>query len=132
MNNVIPISFLMSLLKQQGYMYQQSLPLTPPEYTLPIEYFTDIPTGYSWIEEYTGAPCSNVQYVDHPGFTTLRDNLENEGYIKTERNFWNGDIVLKAFRLNGIWFEEGDSFPSAMAMKLKIKHREFEMSCCHV
>jgi hypothetical protein len=119
--SAIPIDILLQLMRQDGYMYQQSLPLTPPEYTLPIEYFSDIPIGYSWIAEYTGAKCSDIKHIDHPGFTRLRDELENKGYIKTERNCWNGDTVLKAFRLNDHWFEEGDTFPCAAAMKNMFK-----------
>ena len=118
-NNVIPVCWLLELARSNGYMYQMSLPLTPPEYTLPVEYFSDIPIGYSWIEEYTGTTCSDIQHVDHPGFTRLRNHLEARGYIKTERNSCNGDVVLNVFRLNGKWFEKGDRFPCAVAIKIE-------------
>lgn len=59
----------------------------------------------------------SISSVDHPEFMALRDQLEQEGYIKTERQWWNGDRVLKPFRLNGVLFRTGEQFASAAAMK---------------
>jgi hypothetical protein len=47
---------------------------------------------------------------DHPQFAELRNNLEAQGYIKTVRNSWNGDMVVKSFKLNGRLFKKGQSF----------------------
>ena len=47
---------------------------------------------------------------DHPVFTELRDSLEAQGYIQTVRNSWNGDQVVKSFKLNGKLFEKGQPF----------------------
>lgn len=54
---------------------------------------------------------------DHDEFTNLRNHLEELGYIKTERRWWNGDRVLKGFRLNEFTFKKGDKFSCAAAMK---------------
>lgn len=57
---------------------------------------------------------------DHDEFTKLRNQLEELGYIKTERGWWNGDRVLKPFKLNEWTFRKGDKFASAAAMQNSI------------
>ena len=57
---------------------------------------------------------------DHDEFTKLRNQLENLGYIKTERSWWNGDRVLKGFKLNEWTFKKGEKFSSAAAMSNSI------------
>lgn len=57
---------------------------------------------------------------DHDEFTRLRNQLEDLGYIKTERRWWNGDRVLKPFKLNEWTFRKGDKFASASAMQNSI------------
>lgn len=57
---------------------------------------------------------------DHDEFTKLRDQLEELGYIKTERGWWNGDRVLKPFYLNGWRFKKNHKFPSAPALRNSI------------
>ncbi len=58
---------------------------------------------------------------DHDEFTKLRNHLEELGYIKTERRWWNGDRVLKSFKLNGWTFRKGHKFPCAAAMRVSIE-----------
>lgn len=62
---------------------------------------------------------------DHPEFAQLRNQLEAEGFIACERNWWNGDRVLQPFFLNGVPFFPDDQFPCAGAMSghLKFKHK---------
>jgi hypothetical protein len=57
---------------------------------------------------------------DHPVFAELRDQLEQLGHISTVRNSWNGDKVIKSFKLNGWTFSRGHRFPCAAAMKVSI------------
>ena len=57
---------------------------------------------------------------DHDEFTSLRNQLEKLGYIKTERNWWNGDQVLKSFKLNGWVIRKNDNFPCAAALGISI------------
>ena len=64
--------------------------------------------------------CSMIGSDDHPKFATLRNQLEAEGYIKTCRQSWNGDRVLKPFALNGIKFEVNDKFSSGAAMRYQL------------
>jgi hypothetical protein len=59
--------------------------------------------------------------IDHPEFTKLRNELEEKGYIRTQRNWWNGDTVLKSFTLNGWKFKKNHRFPCAGAMRISIK-----------
>jgi hypothetical protein len=69
------------------------------------------------------APAVSIGTKDHPEFTSLREQLEQQGYIAVQRGWWNGDRVLKPFTLNGIKFEVGEQFSSACAMK---HHLEFQ------
>jgi hypothetical protein len=57
---------------------------------------------------------------DHPVFAELRDRLEQQGYIITVRNSWNGDRVIKSFKLNGWTFCRGNKFPCAAALYISI------------
>jgi|APFre7841882793_1041355.scaffolds.fasta_scaffold05320_5 hypothetical protein len=65
--------------------------------------------------------CSSYHNKDHTEFTKLRNLLEQDGYIVTQRNYWNGDRVIKSFRLNEWKFNKGHRFPSAAAMQNSIK-----------
>lgn len=62
----------------------------------------------------------SISNKDHDEFTRLRNRLETEGYIETQRNWWNGDRVLKSFKLNEWTFRKGHRFPSAAAMRVSI------------
>lgn len=59
---------------------------------------------------------------DHDEFTKLRNQLEELGYIETQRSWWNGDRVLKSFKLNGFTLRKGHKFLSAGAMKGSISY----------
>lgn len=63
----------------------------------------------------------SISNKDHDEFTKLRDQLEEQGYISTCRNCWNGDRVLKSFKLNEWTFRKGHKFPCAAAMKVSIQ-----------
>lgn len=54
---------------------------------------------------------------DHPEFAALRNLLEKEGFIETQRNYWNGDTVLQSFTLNGKLFLKGHRFLCGAAMQ---------------
>jgi hypothetical protein len=120
MFGAIDIGILIELQRQQGIGFQESLPFYIPEFEVPESYFTDIPTGLKWIDE-KGNSGGIISYVDHPGFTALRDMLEHKGLIKTERGWSNGDYVLSEFKLNGKLFTVNEQFPCAAAMKYRIK-----------
>jgi hypothetical protein len=80
------------------------------------------PTSDDMIKILKGTDRSMVStsHRDHPEFSKLRDQLEQLGYIKTVRNSWNGDIVLKSFKLNGWTFRKGHKFPCAAALNVSI------------
>ncbi len=65
--------------------------------------------------------CSMTSSQDHPEFAKLRDSLEEQGYIKTQRSWCNGDTVIKPFMLNDIRYKKGDRFLSACALKVAIE-----------
>lgn len=69
--------------------------------------------------------CVSTHSEDHPEFASLRNTLEEQGYIRCERGWWNGDRVLKTFKLNGVLFRRDNKFPSGAAMK---HHLEFKRS----
>jgi hypothetical protein len=62
----------------------------------------------------------SISNKDHDEFTRLRNQLEELGYIETQRSWWNGDRVLKSFKLNEWTFRKGHKFPCAAAMKNSI------------
>lgn len=62
----------------------------------------------------------SISNKDHDEFTKLRNQLEELGYIKTERSWWNGDRVLKSFKLNEWTFKKGEKFCCAAAMRVSI------------
>jgi hypothetical protein len=63
----------------------------------------------------------SISNKDHDEFTKLRNLLEEQGYIKTERGWWNGDRILKSFKLNEWTMRRGHKFPCAAAMKVSIE-----------
>jgi methylase of polypeptide subunit release factors len=67
--------------------------------------------------------CSSTGTLDHPKFAELRNLLEEQGYIRCERGWWNGDRVLQPFRLNGKLFDTGEQYPCAAAMKIRLKYK---------
>jgi hypothetical protein len=62
----------------------------------------------------------SISNKDHDEFTKLRNQLEELGYIECQRSWWNGDRVLKSFKLNEWTFRKGHKFPSASAMNNSI------------
>ena len=70
------------------------------------------------IEEgnFEGLPMTVTSTEDHPEFTKIRDMLEDQGYIETQRNCWNSDTALKAFTFNDEEFLPGDQFPCGVAL----------------
>lgn len=103
-----------------------------PEFTIDPAYVTDVTvrTDYPFVPPAAEATDEDIiqalkhpggtysiSSVDHPEFTALRDRLEQQGHIKTERQWWNGDRVLKPFRLNGVLFRPDEQFSCAAAMK---------------
>ena len=66
--------------------------------------------------------CSITGSDDGPEFKALRNQLEELGYIHCQRRWWNGDRVLKPFKLNGYKFKKDEQFSSGAALKL---HMEF-------
>ena len=113
----VSAGLLFDIMKLEGYMYQLPLFLTPPEFTLDEKYICDVYCGYNVeLDEYGAQNTGMISHVDHPAFTTLRDVLETRGYIKTQRNWSNGDVVLHDFWLNDWYFQAGQQFPCAAAM----------------
>lgn len=68
--------------------------------------------------------CSSIHSDDHPDFAELRNKLESQGFIKTTRNSWNGDRVLKPFILNGARFWKDEKFCCGAAIKWDVEHKQ--------
>ena len=62
----------------------------------------------------------SISNKDHDEFTKLRNQLEELGYIETQRSWWNGDRILKSFKLNGWTMRKGHKFPCAAALRVSI------------
>jgi hypothetical protein len=67
--------------------------------------------------------CSTISSEDHSEFAALRNLLENEGYIHTQRTWSNGDTVLKPFYLNGAKFEKNEKFCCGAAIKYDVESK---------
>lgn len=104
-------------------------------FEIPEEYICDVQvvTEYDFIKDRANLSHEDLVKIlkgwdksvsfgskDHDEFTKLRNQLEELGYIKTERSWWNGDRVLKPFRLNGWLFKKNHKFPCAAALKSSI------------
>jgi hypothetical protein len=108
-------------------------------FELDPEYITDVTIRKEWnihinkdtitnedlVEVLKGrGSCSSTHSEDHPFFTRLRDQLEARGYIRCERNWLNGDRVLKPFSLNSVAFKSGEQFCCAAAMKFHLERAQ--------
>lgn len=87
--------------------------LTNPDNPTPEDLIKILQGNHQWI---------SLSSKDHDEFTKLRNQLEELGYIETQRSWWNGDRVLKPFKLNGFILRKGHKFLSAGAMKSSIRY----------
>lgn len=110
------------------------------EFTIDDQYLTDVKDSYTKYKYDLSKELTNDQLADvlvngnivytshgikdHPEFAKLREELKSLGYITVERGWWNGDRVIKKFKLNGKLFKSGDKFVCAGAMKLHLKYKE--------
>jgi hypothetical protein len=115
------------------------------DFTIDPEYLTDVTIHEEW-NTYTRngrvpsneelvliiqgkGVCSTTHSEDHPEFAKLREQLGELGYIEIQRSCWNGDRVLKPFRLNGRKFKVDAKFSCGGAMGthliVRAKHPEY-------
>jgi hypothetical protein len=115
------------------------------EFTIAPEYLTSVTIRNEW-NTYTHngrvptaeelllilqgkGECSTTGSEEHPEFARLREQLGADGYISIQRGWWNGDTVLKPFKLNGRKFKVGAQFSSGGAMgtylAVRAKHPEY-------
>lgn len=120
--------------KEEG-LPSGSNPQRAPNFVIDEQYICDVTvrTEYDFIKDRNNPTHEDLVKVlrgwdksysisnkDHDEFTRLRDQLEELGYIETQRQWWNGDRVLKPFYLNGWLFKKGHRFPCAAALKNSI------------
>ena len=102
------------------------------EFTILKEYITDVSDNYVKYRHDTTKELTNEQLVDilvngnilyqsfgtkdHSEFAKLRDQLEELGYIRTSRNSYNSDRVLKPFKKNDTIFRKNTTFYCAAAL----------------
>ena len=90
------------------------------QFRLKREYFTSVMYNkYIKLYDLDGkiiAEGDSLGTKDHPEFTKLRIKLGKLGYISIELLFWNGDRVLKPFKLNKLDFDKGEKFPCGSAL----------------
>jgi hypothetical protein len=94
------------------------------QFRLKKEYFTSVPDNkYMELYDLIGeiiVKGESYGTKDHPEFIKLRNKLYKLGYIQIESSYWNGDRVLKPFKLNGLTFKRGESFLCACALGIKL------------
>lgn len=116
MFGAVDAGLVLDIMKQEGYYEQLPLFLTPPKFELDEKYMCSVYSGFKMTDNGTGNNYGVTSYVDHPAFTSLRNQLEKRGYIKAEHSWSNGDRVTNAFYLNNYLFEPEEQFPCASAM----------------
>ena len=110
-------SVLLDLAKKGGYMQQLDLLEPVPMIEIDLKYLSNVYIDYRWYGDGMGITHS----LDHPSFTEIRESLGRKGYIHIERNWSNGDRVLRPFYINRYRFNEGDKFCCAGALHYTIK-----------
>jgi len=86
------------------------------------------PTQEEIIETLMGHnKIATLSTADHPAFAELREKLQELGHIEIQRHWWNGDKVLKPFKLNGYQFSKGQQFASASALAIQMKCHNLKM-----
>jgi hypothetical protein len=94
------------------------------QFKLKNEYFCSVQDiKYAILHDLSGKIVlqgNSVGVKDHPEFTKLRNRLSKMGYILMETSYWNGDIVLKPFKLNKVNFKKGEQFACADAINIKM------------
>ena len=106
------------------------------QFTIDESYITDVTVRieHDWIKDRNNVTPDelikiikgydksvSISHKDHDEFTKLRNQLEELGYIETQRGWWNGDRVLKPFTLNNAQFNVGERFPCGCAMRSHLK-----------
>ena len=114
MHSGVPIELLLDIARREGAMFQLELPL-PPYLKIEDKYLTDCLVTFKYAT--SSAFCVSFKTVDHPAFAALRTWLGVGGYIEISTNSINGDVVHNPFYLNDHYFEKGQRFLCAAAIK---------------
>ena len=127
-NNVISGSIVQGMLKKNKKEPKQlhfHLDLFPPLFSIEEEGLTDCNEAFTWIGPSGGGRSGTIaKSVDHPAFAALRKHLSNNGFIKMETGWSNGDVVTKPFYLNEVYFDVGEQFLCASAMNYYLMLRK--------
>lgn len=119
MFGAVPASLIMDVARSKGVYYQLELDLGCPIWVfVSPRYLTAETKGYQTFDE-RGRKNGMTGSVDHPYFTETRNWLHNNGWIKMETGYWNGDKVIKPFYFNNVLLNAGESFGCAPAMSGK-------------
>lgn len=115
--NALPASYYMELCRSQGIYTQLELDLeTPPWVFVNPKYLKQEMVQVSYCSP-EGKTYGSRRTTDHPSFEATRDWLEKRGYIRVQKQWSNGDRVLKPFYFNNVYKEVGDRFLCSSAMK---------------
>lgn len=119
MFGVVSASLIMDVARSKGVYYQLELDLGCPIWVfVNPKHLTAETKGYQTFDE-RGRKNGMMGSVDHPYFTETRNWLHNNGWIKMETGYWNGDKVLKPFYFNNVLLNTGETFACAPAMSGK-------------
>lgn len=137
-NNVIPTCVLADMLDAMDKEPKQlhfDEELFPPLYSIKEEYLTSCNEAFTWISPNGHGPNGTIAHaVDHPAFAALRKHLSINGYIEIPSYpCVNGDMVIKPFYLNEVYFGVGEKFVcgSAMTNHIKFRRRRRDLTSGH-
>lgn len=130
-NNVIPVDMLLDAIGRISSAVQLHFDeeLFIPTFEIPEEYIPSLNVRYTKISS-TGHKSGIIaSQAEHPAFEKLRQVLSNGGFIEIPPYpCWNGDRVRKAFYLNQVLFNPGETFFCGTAMSGYIKRKKQEKS----
>jgi len=82
------------------------------EFTIQEKYLHSVDCSFTYMHP-LGVQVTQSTTSNHPAFDELRSVLDEIGLVYVSVNSVNGDVVNRAFKLNGYKFNEGDCFPCA-------------------
>lgn len=126
MFGAIPFDIMIKIANSNGCYYQLPLFETPPKLILKEEHCCSIFSGYTIEYNEHGHSSSCHSQKEHPAFSAIRNWLASRNFINKCESYSNGDIVLKEFFINDHFFNIGDTFYCASALKYTLFKQESE------
>ena len=77
-----------------------------------------VPTKLFYNNKWNKGTAQRIEETTN--FTKFRNMLEKKKFIIIQPQWWNGDVVLKPFKVNNFKFKTGEIFPCSFGLKIKL------------